>query len=155
MLIDLNFDECEEILLAGHYGHLGCIADGMPHVLPVTYVYKYGYLFSHTYEGEKIEIMRKNPNICIQVERVRAADDWESVICWGTFKEVTDHERLHEINLLLAQQYAKVRESGEAPVMPLVSSLHEMEDPSGPKHVVYMLDIAKTTGKAQRPKKIG
>lgn len=152
MTTDLTFDECERILLAAHYGHLGCVHDGHPYVIPVTYVYKNTYLYSHTREGKKIDIMRKNPDICIQVEQVRAGNDWDSVICWGDFEEVTDHEEIREIHAMLADQYARIQEKTRLkPVSPLIENLSQIPDASAPKDVVYRLNIRKTTGKAQRP----
>jgi nitroimidazol reductase NimA-like FMN-containing flavoprotein (pyridoxamine 5'-phosphate oxidase superfamily) len=148
---DLTFDDCEKILLDGHYGHLGFIANGEPHVLPVTYVYKYGYIFSHTSEGEKIEMMRTNKRVCLQVERVRSGYDWDSVACWGDYEEVTDAEQIREIHQLLAEQYARITQGGgEAPVSPLIQDLHLQHAEKRP--VIYRINILKTTGRSEKPK---
>ncbi|HVW66698.1 MAG TPA: pyridoxamine 5'-phosphate oxidase family protein [Candidatus Peribacteraceae bacterium] len=154
MRIDLTFEQCEDILKQQHYGHLGCCMDGEPYVVPATYVYKYGYLYSFTHDGQKIAMMRKHPSVCLQVECVRSGYDWESVICWGKFEEITDEQERHEIELLLADQYAKVTtESDELPVSPLIQELNEQKKDDVKKSVVYRINIQKTTGKAERPKK--
>ena len=41
-------------------------------------------------EGKKIEMMRKNPEVCFQVDAIADLLNWESVICWGKFEEIVD-----------------------------------------------------------------
>jgi uncharacterized protein len=152
MLINLTFDQCEEILGSQHYGHLGCIDGEEPYVLPITYIYRNAYILSHTSEGQKIEIMRKHPRVCVQVEKVKDSDSWDSVICWGDFEEVTDPEEMQEIRVALAEQYAIIsRETGIAPVSPLISNLHKISTDKSRPYIVYRINIRKTTGKSQRP----
>jgi nitroimidazol reductase NimA-like FMN-containing flavoprotein (pyridoxamine 5'-phosphate oxidase superfamily) len=38
----------------------------------------------------KIDMMRKNPEVCFQVDSIKNLANWESVICWGRFHEITD-----------------------------------------------------------------
>lgn len=153
MPVDLTFEQCEEVLKKQHYGHIGCCLDNEPYVLPVTYVYEYGSIYSHTHAGHKIDIMRKNPTVCLQVERVGGAHDWESVICWGTFEEVTDEKELHKIHLMLADQYAAVSADSLSPVSPMIQELNRTKE-DVKKSVVYRINIKKTTGKAERPNNI-
>src|SRR3989338_104966 len=108
MKIDLPQHRCEEILAANHYGHLGCCDDGEPYVLPVTYVYRDGFLYGFSEEGHKVEILRKNPKLCLQVERVESGLEWESVLCWGLFEEVTDAASIQAVKLLFGQQHGEI-----------------------------------------------
>jgi len=34
--------------------------------------------------------MRKNPEVCFQLDVIENLASWRSVICWGTFEELTD-----------------------------------------------------------------
>jgi len=38
----------------------------------------------------KIDMMRKNPEVCFQTDMIENLSDWESVIAWGRFEEITD-----------------------------------------------------------------
>ncbi|MFD2144013.1 pyridoxamine 5'-phosphate oxidase family protein [Mucilaginibacter antarcticus] len=38
----------------------------------------------------KIDIMRKNPEVCFQADAITNLTNWESVIAWGRFEEITD-----------------------------------------------------------------
>src|SRR4029079_330134 len=44
-------------------------------------------IYGQTTEGKKIEILRKNPLVCFQVQK-QEGKTWRSVICWGTFEEL-------------------------------------------------------------------
>ncbi len=153
MRTDLTFDECEEILESQHYGHLACAEDGQPFLYPITYVYKYGYIYSHTEVGTKINIFRKNPKLCFQVERVQSGFEWESVMCMGTYEEITDANEMYDIHMLLADSYAATSiKEGKVPVSPLLTELKKQKAEEIKKHVIYRINIQKTTGKAERPK---
>lgn len=57
------------ILTEAKICHLGMCIDNMPYVVPVNFVYIDKKLYIHSsIKGKKIEILRKNPNCCVQVE---------------------------------------------------------------------------------------
>jgi uncharacterized protein len=86
----LTTSEIEEVLRQEIVGRLGCHANGITYVVPVSYAYDGNYLYGRSMEGMKIDFMRKNPSICFQVDHMHNAANWKSVILWGTFEELTD-----------------------------------------------------------------
>ncbi len=154
MRTDLTFDQCEKILLAEHYGHLGCVENHEPFVYPVTYLYKDGYIYSHTTEGAKTEMLRKNPHVCLQVEQVTTGYEWSSVMCHGIFQELTNHDEVHAVQLLLAEQYANISlAEGKVPVSPVLEYIHSLKAEQIRTSIVYRIDIQKTTGRAEKHSK--
>ena len=152
MRIDLDFSQCESLLAAEHYGHLGCADDNVPYVFPVTYVYKNGYIYSHTAEGAKIDIIRKNPQVCLQVDHVTSGFEWKSVMCLGLYEEITNLDEVYQIHLMLADSYAEIStREGVVPVSPLLTELKKQKVEELKKHVIYRINIKKTTGKAEQP----
>lgn len=146
MPTDLTLSECEQVLKDNHYAHLGCIDGGQPYVFPITYVYKDGFFHGLSLEGHKIDILRKNPNMCIQVQTVQSEYEWESVMCWGTFEEVTDEKEIQEIKLLIADVHGKeVLQDGEPPYSPSVKTWEESD-----KRVAYKMKPTRMTGKGQK-----
>lgn len=87
-LKELSQAEIEQLLNAASVGHLGCHHRGETYVVPLTFVYEDGRIFSHSIEGKKLEMMRANPHVCLQVEDVRSLFDWRSAIVWGRFQEL-------------------------------------------------------------------
>jgi nitroimidazol reductase NimA-like FMN-containing flavoprotein (pyridoxamine 5'-phosphate oxidase superfamily) len=86
----LTAAEIEEVLRQETVGRLGCHANGITYVVPVSYAYDGKYLYGRSMEGMKIDFMRKNPNICFQVDLMQNTANWKSVILWGEFEELAD-----------------------------------------------------------------
>jgi nitroimidazol reductase NimA-like FMN-containing flavoprotein (pyridoxamine 5'-phosphate oxidase superfamily) len=75
-------------------GRLACCSNGRPYVVPVHYVYRDGSIFSFTMPGQKLEFMRANPRVCLQVDDITHKDHWTSVIIEGIFREFsTDKDK--------------------------------------------------------------
>lgn len=92
MLNQLRKEEIVSLLEHQYIGHLGCHADGMTLVVPISYVYAEGKIYCHTREGLKVDMMHKNPDVCFQVEDIKSDEYWKSVICQCRYQEITDFE---------------------------------------------------------------
>lgn len=88
----LDNPQIEKLLSENFIGRIGCHADDKTYVVPISYVYDGNCIYSHAYEGLKISMLRQNPEVCFQVDKMENMANWESVITWGTFKELTDAE---------------------------------------------------------------
>jgi len=149
MLGKLEQPEIEAVLNQQVTGRLGCHAQGITYIVPVNYVYKNGVIYAHSGPGMKIEMMRKNPKVCFEVDEIKSIFSWRSVIAWGKFEEITD-----------IQEQEQAMQSLIHRIMPLV------EHPAGhPSHgitaneydigdkidlIVYKITIDKITGRFER-----
>lgn len=149
---DLNPKQCATLLTTEHYGHLGCVSDDDVYVLPATYAFKANAIYSYTHEGKKVQAMRENPRVCFQVERVDMPKGWESVVCWGTYEELTDNDDRREAQLLLAEKFAEIWKKHEKImiVSPLITDLNEIC--AGKPGVLYRINIDRMTGKRREYK---
>lgn len=94
----------EKIVREELVGRLGLSCDGEVYVVPINHCYVRGKLIFHcAFEGRKLDMMRKNPRVCFEVDRWIARPrarggryheicdaGYESVICFGRAREVTD-----------------------------------------------------------------
>lgn len=97
---DLSESEVVEILGRVGYGHLACCRDNRPYVVPIHYAFDEGAIFIYTTEVKKFEIIRENPNVCLQVEEVVDNHHWTSVIVDGVAEQVKrgpEHDRAIEM----------------------------------------------------------
>lgn len=85
---DLSENEITELISRIGYAHLACCRDDRPYVVPVHYAYSDGVVFIYTTEGKKFEIIKENPNICLQVEEVVDNRHWTSVIVDGIASQI-------------------------------------------------------------------
>ena len=105
--IEVVLRECEVLRLA--------MTDGdCPYIVPLTFGYQEGSLFFHCApEGRKIDLIKKNPKVCFEVDKIlkfkkaKDACDWglayKSVI--GTGKAVlldSDEEKIRGLDVVMS-----------------------------------------------------
>ncbi|RWA61993.1 pyridoxamine 5'-phosphate oxidase family protein [Mesorhizobium sp.] len=82
--------ECTKILTANRVGHLACAKDGQPYVVPFYYAHADNHLYAFSMPGKKIDWMRSNPLVSVQVEERGTGRGWRSVIVNGRYEELPD-----------------------------------------------------------------
>lgn len=106
MLIrNLTLQECQQMMSRSVFGRLGCASDNQPYVVPIYFAYDPDRLYGFTTVGRKIEWMRKNPKVCVEVDEVVNHFEWMSVIVTGRYQELPNtvefsSERLHALMVL-------------------------------------------------------
>ena len=78
MLKRLSEEEAKTLLSEGTIGHLGCVTEQGPYVVPVNYIFHDGDIYIHSLMGSKIKTLRQNPNACLQVDKVDDEYSWHS-----------------------------------------------------------------------------
>lgn len=92
---EMSEADSKKLLRRAGYGHLGCVREAQPYVVPIHYAYNEPHVYIYTTEGKKTEIIEDNPKVCLQVEEVTDEGNWQSVIVTGdavpltTKKEIT------------------------------------------------------------------
>lgn len=89
-MVDLTTSAIERVLRNNYLGHLAYLWQGNPYVIPITYYFDPtdNTIISYTSEGHKIDAMRKNNSVTVQVEEIQSMFNWESVMVHGTFEEL-------------------------------------------------------------------
>jgi nitroimidazol reductase NimA-like FMN-containing flavoprotein (pyridoxamine 5'-phosphate oxidase superfamily) len=84
--------ECSDILQHSELGHLACTRHDQPYIVPIHFSFdnqrKCLYAFSTV--GQKIEWMRENPRVCVEVEDIKDKNHWTTVLIFGVYEELTD-----------------------------------------------------------------
>ena len=89
---ELSAAECEELLARSDFGRLACAHEDQPYVVPVHFSFdaEQRCLYAFSASGQKIEWMRRNPKVCVEVEDIRDKDHWTTVLVFGRYEELTD-----------------------------------------------------------------
>jgi uncharacterized protein len=89
---EMSETECLQVLARARLARLACARENQPYIVPVylTYDETSGCLYGFTTPGQKIEWMRANPLVCVDVDRIAAYDQWVSVIAFGRFEELPE-----------------------------------------------------------------
>jgi uncharacterized protein len=102
MIANLDNKQIRNLLAGEIIGRIGCYTGERIYVVPISYAFDGNDIYAHTYEGLKTEAMRSHPHVCFEVDDVRNMTNWQSVIAWGRFEELTDEtERKKAIRILL------------------------------------------------------
>src|SRR5579871_6511575 len=150
MLGNLSPDEIERLLQRETIARLGCYDGTRTYVVPITYAYVDGNLLGHSIEGLKLEMLRKNPDVCVEVDHVHNLANWSSVIAWGTFEELKGSEAQHALARMQARFLAlTLSETSVVPSMLHSSDVRTRIDPPH-KSVVYRICLTKKTGRFER-----
>ncbi|WP_421803187.1 pyridoxamine 5'-phosphate oxidase family protein [Flagellimonas sp.] len=89
-MTDLTTSASTRVFRNNYLGHLAYLWQGKPYVIPITYYFDPtdNTIISYTSEGHKIDAMRKNNSISVQVEEIQSMFNWESAMAHGTFEEL-------------------------------------------------------------------
>ncbi|RUM25426.1 pyridoxamine 5'-phosphate oxidase family protein [Rhizobium vallis] len=147
ILKDLTQAECSTILEQSRFGHLACCNEGRPYVVPIYFAYAKGTIYSFSMPGRKVDWMRANENVCLQIDQRGTGRGWTSVVVDGRFEEFPDtdlwrSERLQAWSLL--QKHFDWWEIG---------ALKPQARPPGslPEHIFYGISLREVTGRTAIP----
>lgn len=123
----------ERLLADSIVGRIACNQPGdRPYLVPLAYAYDGASVFAVSGPGRKLDLMRADPRISFEVDRVEQSDRWESVVAEGEFEEVID-----DSEILAA--IALIQAATGVPV--------EM----GPHSVVFRLRLTARSGRFEVP----
>lgn len=135
----------ENLLKTQIVGRIGCYSDGETYVVPISYAYDGSYIYCHTHEGKKAAMMRKNPNVCFEIDELKDMANWKSVIVQGVFEELKEkHERNVAMQTLLGRY------------LPIMSSVtthlgehwpFQPDDTTEIKGLVFRIKVIQKTGR--------
>lgn len=140
MLGELNKKEIVDLLESQFIGRLGCHLNDETYIVPINYVYQNNAIYAHSGEGKKIEMLRKNPRVCFQVDEIESMFKWKSVILWGTFEELKGTERQQAMQGLILRIMPNTNEPGRDPSHGISPDLRDTL-------IVYRINIENGTGR--------
>ncbi len=150
MIGELTESQIDRLLHAEVVGRVGCHAEGRTYVVPVTYAYDGKAIYSHTREGMKVEIMRRNPAVCFEVDHMENMANWQSAIVQGTYQELAGEEAWQALRLLTDRLLPVVASESGAPGHELLFSEVHRQGRENPPAVVYRITIHEKTGRFEK-----
>ena len=87
---EMTIDECYSVLPKATVGRLSCSRDGQPYSVPINFAFDDTYLYGFTTLGQKVEWMRANPLVCLEVDEISGEGQWMSIVIFGRYEELPD-----------------------------------------------------------------
>ena len=140
MIKNLDEKATRKLLKEQKLGHLGCVLDsGEPYVIPVNYLFKEDGIYVHSLPGQKLDALRANGKICLQVEKIGGSCQWQSAIAFGEFQEI---KRMNKKIEILKEFSARFEH-----LTPVEAMIEEQWNLGG--LIVFRLNIKRISGMAE------
>jgi nitroimidazol reductase NimA-like FMN-containing flavoprotein (pyridoxamine 5'-phosphate oxidase superfamily) len=143
MVKEMTRSECIGLISASRLGRLACSKNDRPYIIPIYYALDGNCLYSFTMPGQKVDWMRENPHVCVEVDEFQGGSGWRSVVIYGKYQEFPDtdqwhHQRLHAWSIL--ERHIDWWEPGALKPTPQPIA-------SASPHLFYGIDIVEVTGR--------
>ncbi len=136
----LTSKENIELIARNKFAHLACHNSKEVYLVPISYIFVDGYIYSHSKPGHKIDLMRKNPQVCFQVEEVQDFFHWKSVVLWGRFEELFGDESDRAMRNLIREFTGREKRRSDLEI----DFAAQLES-----SIIYRIKIEKSTGRAE------
>jgi uncharacterized protein len=152
LIQELSRQASLDLLARTRLGRLACAQGAQPYVVPVYFTYDThnSHLYSFSTIGRKIEWMRANPLVCVEVDEVVSTQEWVSVIVFGRYEELPDTPEWQSARVFahkLLQQNAMWWEPAS------VKTIHH-----GTPHplvpIFYRIHVVQITGHRATPERV-
>jgi nitroimidazol reductase NimA-like FMN-containing flavoprotein (pyridoxamine 5'-phosphate oxidase superfamily) len=139
---ELTRAECDALLARQSVARLAYTFHDRVSIAPIHYVYEDGWLVGRTSVGRKTWSLAHHPWVALEVDEVRGAFDWDSVVVHGTFyalrRSGTGADRASW-------------ERAVALLRRLVPETLDEDDPVPFRDVVFHVHVDAVTGRSARP----
>lgn len=87
---ELSAEECMDVLQRMPLGRLGCARANQPYIVPIHFSVDVprNCVYAFSTIGQKIDWMRQNPKVCLEVEEIADKYHWTTVLAFGTYQEI-------------------------------------------------------------------
>ena len=131
---ELTDAEMEELLERNHVGRMAYAFHDRVDIVPVSYIYKEGWLYGRTSPSEKVVTLRHHHWIAFEIDEVEGPFDWRSVVVHGAFYPLSpdDPEWEHALGVLRT----------------FVPETLSSDDPVSHRTVLFRIPARERTGRA-------
>lgn len=147
MIGKLTNEQMQEVLKENVLGRIACTDGTKTYIVPVNYVYDGNSLIFHSLPGMKIDMMRKNPEVCFEVDEMKSFTSWKSVIVQAHYQELIEERDRYAAMKLFVDRMLRLKISETAVPPELSEQRVHPRSPGNIKPVIYRLIIHEMTGR--------
>ena len=147
MLGILSEPDINEVLRNNHLGRIGCTDDDEILIIPITYFLDKKAVVCNSFEGKKLAMMRRYPDVCFEVEEIIDHQNWRCVLAQGIFEELTDLNEIKAAQDHLSEMALKKKSSLTA--LPPNEATDRYPAPQG-QSIFYKIHLTKLSGRFEK-----
>ena len=143
LMSEMSGEECRDLLARLEFGRLACAHGNQPYIVPIYFAYEPGHLYGFATSGRKVEWMRSNPLVCVEVDEVLSHYRWSSVVVLGRYEELADTPEYSGVRL-----QAQLRLEKRVLWWQIAYAAGQVRgEPQPPDAVFYCIHIEEITGR--------
>ena len=143
LISEMTGEECRNLLARLGFGRLASAHQNQPYIVPIYFAYEKNRLYGFTTLGGKVEWMRSNPLVCVEVDEVVSHFLWSSVVVLGRYEELPDTPEYTDARL-----QAEARLETRALWWQTAYAANQVRSGERPANAVfYCIHIDKITGR--------
>lgn len=135
--------QCQKILEQTSVGRLACANDNQPYIVPIYFSFDGRHIYGFSTLGQKVEWMRTNPRVCLEIDEEESHDRWTSVIVYGRYEELPDEPEFEAARLAALEVLQKRAMWWE----PAYISTEHYDVPHSLTPIFYRIHIEHITGR--------
>ena len=147
---ELNEQQINNLLTSQAIGRIACCDGHHPYIVPVMYSYDGHYIYGQSTEGQKMELMRENPNVCFQVDLSCDLNNWQSAIAFGQFEELQDETASTAREFLFSKVLPLMTPSAIHQHEHWEGNGHELSDKDRIKPIMFRIKINEKSGRFEK-----
>ena len=140
---EMTEQECRAMLAATNVVRLACARNNQPYIVPLRVDLEGEFLYGYATLGQKIEWMRQNPLVCLEIDELTDGQ-WASVVVFGHYEELPPTPDYGDSRRVAERLFQRHPVWWEPASVPLVA--HEHRTP-----IVFRIRIDRVTGRRAAP----
>jgi hypothetical protein len=137
---EMTDQECYTMLAGTSIARLACAVHNQPYIVPLHVDFRGGVLYGYATLGQKIEWMRQNPLVCLEMDAFSGQEQWASVVVFGNYEELPNTPE-HAGSRAIAHELFQRRPGWWEPASVRVGE-HDVRAP-----IVFRIHIARVSGR--------
>lgn len=137
---EMTAEECRAMLAGTNIARLACVRNNQPYVVPIHVDLDREFLYSFATQGLKIDWMRQNPLVCVEIDELSPRTHWASVVVFGRYEELPPLPEYQDLRRVAEQLFQRHPMWWQPASVPLAG--HEQRPP-----IVFRIRIDRMTGR--------
>ncbi len=137
---EMTEQECREMLASANVARLACARNNQPYIVPIHVDLDREFLYSFATQGLKIDWMRQNPLVCLEIDELSPQTHWASVVVFGRYEELPPMPEYGDLRRVAERLFQRHPMWWQPASVPLAG--HEQRTP-----IVFRIRIDRMTGR--------
>jgi nitroimidazol reductase NimA-like FMN-containing flavoprotein (pyridoxamine 5'-phosphate oxidase superfamily) len=142
LIQEMTYKMSIHLLKSVDIGRIACVAGSQPYVTPFAFRHDGEFIYSFATLGRKIEWMRANPQVCVEVEEIVSRHEWQTVVIFARYQELPETPEFNDARIMAHHLLAQAAQWWEPGFAKTLS--HGAERPLRP--IYFRISIDEITG---------